>query len=130
MHKILYPVLLACVLGFPAAWGAEEEHEQKLAEKDVPAAVLATMKTAAAGAKLDEFESETKHGKAVFTATFDDAKGIEQEVTVDPSGKLISVEKEDDADKSDQKPDEKKVDEKKVDEKKPGDTKPKIVPTK
>jgi len=121
MHKILHPVLLACILGFPAAWSAEEEHEQKLAEKDVPAAVLATMKTAAAGAKLEEFESETKNGKAVFTATFDDAKGVEQEVTVDPSGKLISVKKEDD-DEHGQHEDK--------DEKKTDEAKPKAVPAK
>lgn len=111
MKKILYPLMLAGVLGLPAVWGAEEEHEKKLAEKDVPAAVLATMKTAAAGAKLDEFESETKHGKPVFTATFEDAKGVEQEITVEPSGKLISVKKEaDDEHGQHEDQDEKKSD--------------------
>lgn len=112
MHKILHPLLFACVLGCPGLYSAEE-NETKLAEKDLPAAVLATMHTAAAGAKLDEFESETKKGKAVFTATFTDAKGVEQEVTVDPSGTLISVEKEDDGDNKD-------AGDKNLDEKKPG----------
>ncbi len=96
MIKSLTPLVLALALGSPALWSAEDEHEQKLVEKDVPAAVLTTMKASADGAKLGEYESETKAGKAVFTATFTDKKGVEQEVTVAPDGKLISVVKEDD----------------------------------
>ncbi len=120
MHKILHPLLFACVLGCPSLYSAEE-NETKLTEKDLPAAVLTTMHTAAVGAKLGEFESETKKGKVVYTATFTDAKGVEQEVTVDPSGKLISVEKEDDGDNKesgDKDSDDKKSDTKSIPPKK------------
>lgn len=97
MKRSLTPfLLLACVA--TAAWSAEtDEHE--LAEKDVPPAVLKTMKAAAAdGTKLGEFESEKKDGKAVFTATFHNPAKVEMEITVLPDGTLVSVEKEDDGD--------------------------------
>ncbi len=97
MTTPLRPFLLICVLACPVLWCADvPETDKQLSEKEVPAAVLKTMQTAAAGAKLGEYESEKKGGKDVFTATFHDQKSVEQEVTVAPDGTLISVAKEDD----------------------------------
>jgi hypothetical protein len=81
-----------------SAWSADtDEHE--LAEKDVPAAVLKTMKTAAAeGTELGEFESEKKDNKEVYTATFHTKAQVEMEITVLPDGTLVSVKPEDDND--------------------------------
>lgn len=111
MTKTITIALLAGLLASPVLWCADAaEHEKKLTEHDVPAAVLTTMQTAAAGAKLGEYESETKKGVAVFTATFHDKAGVEQEVTVAPDGKLISVAKEDDGDDQKDGKDEKKGD--------------------
>ena len=88
-------VSLACLPAFAAE---EADHERKLDEKDVPKAVLATMTKAAGTAKLSDYEAEFITGKEVFTASFVDVKTkVEMEVTVDPDGKLISVEKEDES---------------------------------
>ena len=96
-NRIRFSLLALSIACLPAFAAEEPEHERELAEKDVPKAVLATMTKAAGTAKLDEFEAESKKGKDVYTATFTDEKTkIEMEVTVDPDGKLIGVEKEDD----------------------------------
>lgn len=111
MTKTITIALLAGLLASPALWCADapsEASEKKLSEHDVPAAVLKTMQDAAAGAKLGEYESETKQGISVFTATFHDKDGVEQEVTVTPDGKLIGVSKEDDGDDKKGSKDDKK----------------------
>ncbi len=93
--RILASCLLCLAFGVTAR--AAETDEHKLAEKDVPPAVLATMRKAAPpGVKLGEFESEKQDGKAVFTATFHDAANVEMEITVLPDGTLVGVAKDDD----------------------------------
>ncbi|HEX3133349.1 MAG TPA: hypothetical protein VHX44_07165 [Planctomycetota bacterium] len=100
--KPLLALLVAGSFLSAGLWSADDEVELK--KEEVPAAVLATMEKAAAGAALDEFEKETKKGVVVFTATFDGKDKKEMEVTVDAQGKLISVEAEDaDDDKKDGK---------------------------
>lgn len=93
--KPLLALLVAGSFLSAGLWSAEDEVELK--KEEVPAAVLETMQKAAGGAVLGEFEKETKKGVVVFTATFTKDKQ-EMEVTVDPQGKLISVEAEDDED--------------------------------
>ena len=111
MKPILTSMLLVAAIGSATLWGADAmTAEMEITEKDVPAAVLKTMQQVAGAAKLGDFESEKKDGKKVFTATFADAAGVEQEVTVAPDGKLIGVEKDDASDKKadDKKPGKKK----------------------
>ena len=83
-----------------------EETERKLAEADVPAAVLATMRTSAAGAKLGDYEAEKKAGADVYTAEFTRADGVKMEVTVAADGTLRGLEKDEDeeGDHGDAKP--------------------------
>lgn len=94
--RIRFSLLALGIACLPAFAAEEADHERKLEEKDVPKAVLATMTKAAGTAKLSEFEAESKKGKDIYTANFTDVKSnVEMEVTVDPDGKLIGVEKED-----------------------------------
>lgn len=100
MNTLCTPcIVLACIASVStSAWSVEtDDHE--LAEKDVPAAVLKTMKTAAAeGTKLGDFEHENKDRIEAYTATFHTKAQVEMEITVLPDGTLVSVKQEDDND--------------------------------
>ena len=79
----------------PAGKLLSTEVELTLAE--VPAAVKATILKEAKGAAIKEVEKETKDGKTAFEAEFV-VDGKEVEIMVDPAGKLLSREVEDEED--------------------------------
>ena len=94
-------------LGVLLATAHAEEEGKEITIDQVPAAVKATILAQANGAKLTEIEVETKHGKQVYEAEFEN-NGATVKVVVDAAGVLLKtkVEKED-GDKDEKEDDEK-----------------------
>lgn len=93
-HTLRHLTITACACA--ALTGQAWSEEAELAIADVPPAVLATMRKSADGATLAEFERETEKGSTIYTATFAGKDGKEMEVTVNPDGSLVGVEREKD----------------------------------
>ncbi len=75
----------------------KEENEVKVALKDAPAPVQATLKREAGAAMIDEVDKETDHGKVIYEA---DAKidGKNYEIKVAEDGTLIAKKLDDEKD--------------------------------
>jgi len=85
--------LAALVIGPMQITAEEDEHEESVTLKQVPAAVRATLERESTGGKIKKIEKENKHGKLIFEADIIiDGKEYETEVT--PDGVLISKELE------------------------------------
>lgn len=74
-----------------AALQPAQSKERRIAESDVPAAALAALKKAAAGAKFEELEEETTAGHKHYEAEWR-ANGAEVEMAVTADGDIIEME--------------------------------------
>ena len=68
-------------------WGA-------VAEKEVPAAALATLKKLARGAKITEFAEEIEHGHTFYEGSWKAPSGGKMDVLVTASGDLVEIEEQ------------------------------------
>jgi len=87
----------------------KEEAEVKMALKDVPAEVQATLTREAAGQSIKSVDKETKDGKTIYEVDVV-IDGTNYEIVVGSDGKLISktVDKEEDEKAGDKEKKEKK----------------------
>lgn len=72
-----------------------KEEEVKVAWKDVPAVVQATIQTNLNGAAIVEVQKENEDGTLVYEAKVKSADGKTSEIEVAADGKLIKIEAED-----------------------------------
>ncbi len=88
---------------------SKEESEVKMALKDVPAAVQATLVREAAGQSIKAVDKETKDGKTIYEVDVV-IDGTNYEIVVGSDGRLISkkVDKEEDEKAGEKKEKEKK----------------------
>ena len=77
---------------------AGNETEKDVTIDQVPAAVKATILKEAGDNKIEEIEEVSQDGKVVYYEAEWKSGGKEIEIKVDPSGKLLSKEVEDDDD--------------------------------
>ena len=96
--------LLVSSAGLTVARAAEEkeENEQKVAFKDVPAAVRKTLEREANGQSITTVDKETQKGKVVYEA---DVKidGHNYEIVVDEKGLLLQKKLDEEDEKSESK---------------------------
>ncbi len=72
----------------------EEEHEQMVAARDVPAKALTALRKLAGGARILHYELEREHGRRYYEAEWNNAAGRKIEATVTADGDLIVLEEE------------------------------------
>ncbi len=89
----LIPLCLAMMVITPGLQ-AEDEHEEKVALRDLPKQVLQTARNAVSGFVAKEAEKETKNGQVIYEIE-GEANGVKYEISVSADGKLIKVEQED-----------------------------------
>ena len=75
------------------------EIERKVTEAEVPAAALAALKKLAAGAEITEFAEEIEHGSTFYEGSWKAPSGAKMDVLVTPTGDLVEIEEQMDADK-------------------------------
>ena len=75
------------------AWSGERKAETHLTMDQLPAAVKATIEKESAGAKVEEVEKETEHGKTFYEAEIV-KRGRESFVHVSEDGKVLKRETE------------------------------------
>jgi uncharacterized membrane protein YkoI len=98
---IVSVLLFVGIVAYLGIAGAYAEREVKVALKDVPEAVRATIEKAAGGARIAEITREVEDGETIFEAEFvKDGKEIEIEVS--ESGKLLETERDDFDDNDDE----------------------------
>jgi hypothetical protein len=89
-------LILALIAGLAVPVIAEEnENEQTVDWKNVPAAVQNTITANANGGTVTKVEQKTKDGATVYEADVKGTDGKESEVKVGADGKLIKVKVED-----------------------------------
>ncbi len=72
----------------------QEEEERAVAEKEGPAAALATLKKLARGAKITEFAEEIEHGHTFYEGSWIAPSGGKMDVLVTASGDLVEIEEQ------------------------------------
>lgn len=73
--------------------GAEaQEQEREVAEAEVPAAALATLKRLAGQAKLTEFAEEIEHGSTFYEGSWKNEAGHNIDALVTPEGYIVEIE--------------------------------------
>jgi uncharacterized membrane protein YkoI len=89
---------ICAVLSVSALAGKGEKKERDVSIDQVPAAVKATILKEAAGNKIDEIEEVSMNDIVLYYEAEWHADGKEIEIKVDPEGKVIAREVEDDDD--------------------------------
>jgi uncharacterized membrane protein YkoI len=79
-------------------YAGSEEHSQKVAMSELPAAVQKTIQDNLGGGAIAETSKETKGGKTWYEAQVKKSGGEEAEIKVAEDGNLLSVGKGDDDD--------------------------------
>lgn len=94
MNPRIRPILLtACLIGCFAVIGLAQETEKRVKLKDLPPTVQATVKEVSKGATLRGLAMETENGKTFYEAELM-VNGHSKDVTIDPSGKVVTVEEQ------------------------------------
>jgi hypothetical protein len=75
-----------------------EEAEREVTEAEVPAAALATLKKLSGGATITEFAEEVEHGQTFYEGSWKAPSGANMDVLVTPTGDLVEIEEQVDAD--------------------------------
>lgn len=83
---LLVPVCLASI-------GFAQDTEKKVKMNDLPAPVQAAVKEVSKGATLRGLAKEVENGKTFYEAELT-VKGHSKDVTVDPSGKIVTIEEQ------------------------------------
>ena len=100
IKTVICSTIIAGLLAVPALVKGEENEksEQKVAWKDLPAAVQNTITTNANGGTVVKVEKETKDGVVTYEAKVKGTDGKKSEIQVAADGKFIKAEAEDDDD--------------------------------
>ena len=75
------------------------EAERKVTEKKVPKAALAALKKLARGAEITEFAEEIEYGHTFYEGSWKARSGTKMDVLVTPTGDLVEIEEQVDAEK-------------------------------
>lgn len=92
-NQILLTALLFAFLISPAFALLAQDSEKKVKMKDVPPAVLATVKEQSQGARLRGLAKEVEQGQTFYEAELS-INGHTKDVLMDPQGKIVSIEEE------------------------------------
>jgi uncharacterized membrane protein YkoI len=101
MKKIIVATAIAAIAAIGAivyAGNEENEHKQKVAMNELPAAVQKTIQDNLGGGTVTGTEKETKDGKTYYEAQVKKSSGDKIEIKVAEDGKLIGVGQEEDDD--------------------------------
>ena len=77
----------------------ESQHERQVTESQVPAEALAALRKLAAGAKFTDFAEEIEYGSTFYEGSWKTPAGANMDVLVTPTGALVEIEEQIDADK-------------------------------
>lgn len=66
-------------------------HEEEISGKELPEAVMATIKARYAGYKIDDVDKITENGKATYKVELDKYQSPDIDVVFDEGGQLISI---------------------------------------
>jgi len=76
----------------------ESQHERQVTESQVPAEALAALRKLAAGAKFTDFAEEIEYGSTFYEGSWKTPAGANMDVLVTPTGALVEIEEQIDAD--------------------------------
>jgi len=84
-------ILTALALGLVVLLWAQEQYEQQISRKGVPAAVLAAFEKAYPNAKIKGFSKETDNGQLVYEIESEEGS-VTRDVTYTADATLVSIE--------------------------------------
>ena len=88
LQILLFTLLVLGLVGLP--W-AQEQHEQQIGRKGVPAAVLAAFEKAYPNAKIKGYSKETDNGQLVYEVECVEG-AVTRDVTFTADGTLVAIE--------------------------------------
>lgn len=88
---VQFSILTALALGLVALLWAQEQHEQQISRKGVPAAVLAAFEKLYPNAKVKGYSKETDNGQLVYEVESQEG-AVTRDVTYTADGTLVSIE--------------------------------------
>jgi len=113
--RLIVPVLLVGVVACAIVWAEKdnkkgrrrakpaaavsEESERNVTEAEVPRAAKAALVKLARGAEITEFAEEIEHGHTFYEGSWKAPSGAKIDALVTPTGDLVEIEREMDADK-------------------------------
>ncbi len=88
---VQFSILTTLALGLVVLLWAQEQHEQQISRKGVPAAVLAAFQSSYPNAKIKGYSKETDKGQLVYEVESEEGT-VTRDVTYTADGTLVSVE--------------------------------------